>query len=148
MASKTPQEQQTTDTPAQKFHPTIFKYKCRGIFFLTSDEVGSNGVCHGIQSQLQHVRDLHPSSKEESIQNLLQDFPQQQQEQQQQESSTDSAILQVPAMIYKGVDEATTNSKKSQRLLNAIILSNNNISTMTMTNGMIGPVMELRKCGS
>ena len=78
----------------------------------------------------------------------MQDFPQQQQEQQQQESSTDSAILQVPAMIYKGVDEATTNSKKSQRLLNAIILSNNNISTMTMTNGMIGPVMKLRKCGS
>mmetsp|Transcript_15879 Transcript_15879/g.24050 ORF Transcript_15879/g.24050 Transcript_15879/m.24050 type:complete len:329 (+) Transcript_15879:41-1027(+) len=54
------------------YHPSIFRYRCRGIFSATSDEPGSNGICWGIQSKLKHVRDLPRSTEKESVNAFLQ----------------------------------------------------------------------------
>jgi len=65
-------QQNTTNLQEDTFYPTIFRYKCRGAFFATSDEPGSKGICRGIQTQLKHVRDLKRCTEQESIDIFLQ----------------------------------------------------------------------------
>lgn len=79
------------------YNPTIFRYKCRGAFSITSDEPHSHGFCRGIQTQLQHVRDLQTSTEQASLDDFLQDFV-------PHNSGGDLAnqndILDVPAMVF------------------------------------------------
>lgn len=81
------------------YYPTIFRYKCRGGFSITSDEPHSSGICRGIQTQLQHIRDLPQSTQEQSLDHFLQDYV--------PPSSSDGGvshqneILDVPAMVFQ-----------------------------------------------
>lgn len=128
------------------YQPSIFRYKCRGGFFASSEEVGSHGLCRGIQSQLQHVRDLPPAiSKEESLQTFLQSYysmssqsstdfvsmiestgnNNKNKDKQKRNGPTNSIddILQVPVIVYPTVTVTET----------ATETANNNSSTQVPT---------------
>jgi hypothetical protein len=110
-----------TPLPKPLYYPTIFRYKCRGGFFATSDEPYSNGVCRGIQTQLQHVRDLHKSTEDESVRIFLQDYvPPRQDTSQQGASSQHNEILSIPAMIYEDPKK-----KEVMKKANALLLLKN-----------------------
>eukprot|EP00548_Thalassiothrix_antarctica_P014258 CAMPEP_0194169164 /NCGR_PEP_ID=MMETSP0154-20130528/3826_1 /TAXON_ID=1049557 /ORGANISM="Thalassiothrix antarctica, Strain L6-D1" /LENGTH=424 /DNA_ID=CAMNT_0038880415 /DNA_START=116 /DNA_END=1387 /DNA_ORIENTATION=- len=49
------------------FYPTIFRYKCRGAFFATSDRPGSNGICKGIKTDFKPLYAFDKRSLKESI---------------------------------------------------------------------------------
>ncbi|CAJ1955153.1 unnamed protein product [Cylindrotheca closterium] len=55
-----------TDSSVPLYHPSIFRYTCRGKFSLDS-RVSSAGVCKGIQSKLEHVDHWRLTTKDEAI---------------------------------------------------------------------------------
>lgn len=58
----------TTGTTT-KYHPSIFRYTCRGRLTLDSMTTKNHaGICHGIQSQLEHVDHWRTTTEEEAIQ--------------------------------------------------------------------------------
>jgi len=96
------------------YYPSIFRYKCRGAFHVSSDDTGSAGVCQGIQSRLEHVRDLQRSTRDEaasaflSAANYPTDLP--------DEGDTPHAealrsLLQTQALIYNENNEDSTTKK-------------------------------------
>jgi len=66
--STSPAGEKTTPT---LYHPSIFRYTCTGKLSLDSRNGGqskaSAGVCHGIQSNLEHIDHWRLSSREEAI---------------------------------------------------------------------------------
>lgn len=54
------------DSSVPLYHPSIFRYTCRGKFTLDS-RVPSAGVCKGIQSKLEHVDHWRLTTKDEAI---------------------------------------------------------------------------------
>jgi hypothetical protein len=52
----------------QLYHPSVFRYTCRGKLSLNSDLLGSAGTCRGIQSHLEHVDNWTLVTREEAIQ--------------------------------------------------------------------------------
>eukprot|EP00537_Pseudo-nitzschia_pungens_P002213 CAMPEP_0172364704 /NCGR_PEP_ID=MMETSP1060-20121228/7758_1 /TAXON_ID=37318 /ORGANISM="Pseudo-nitzschia pungens, Strain cf. cingulata" /LENGTH=486 /DNA_ID=CAMNT_0013087761 /DNA_START=170 /DNA_END=1631 /DNA_ORIENTATION=- len=61
----------TTTTTTTLYHPSIFRYTCTGKLSLDSRNGGqskaSAGVCHGIQSKLEHIDHWRLSTREEAI---------------------------------------------------------------------------------
>ena len=53
------------------YHPSIFRYTCTGKLSLDSRNGGQNkasaGICHGIQSNLEHIDHWRPSTREDAI---------------------------------------------------------------------------------
>mmetsp|Transcript_11305 Transcript_11305/g.17490 ORF Transcript_11305/g.17490 Transcript_11305/m.17490 type:complete len:319 (-) Transcript_11305:140-1096(-) len=100
------------------YYPSIFRYKCRGAFHVSSGDTGSAGVCQGIQSRLEHVRDLQRSTRDEaasaflSAANYPTDLP--------EEGDTPHAealqsLLQTQALIYDEHNkEESTNTKRHE----------------------------------
>lgn len=54
------------DSVVPLYHPSVFRYVCRGKFSLDS-RVPSAGVCKGIQSKLEHVDHWRLTTKDEAI---------------------------------------------------------------------------------
>jgi len=55
-----------SDSSVPLYHPSIFRYTCRGMFSLDS-RVPSAGVCKGIQSKLEHVDHWRLTTKDEAV---------------------------------------------------------------------------------
>mmetsp|Transcript_28185 Transcript_28185/g.39651 ORF Transcript_28185/g.39651 Transcript_28185/m.39651 type:complete len:316 (-) Transcript_28185:103-1050(-) len=97
------------------YYPSIFRYKCRGAFHASSDDTGSAGVCQGIQSRLEHVRDLQRSTRDEaasaflSAANYPTDLPD---EGDAPHAEALRSLLQTQALIY---DEHKEDSTKTER---------------------------------
>lgn len=72
--SKISRSNSTTSSPSSDtplYHPSIFRYTCTGKLSLDSRNGGqsksSAGVCHGIQSNLEHIDHWRLSTREEAI---------------------------------------------------------------------------------
>lgn len=114
-----PRSRNPETSPAHpKFSPSIFHYKCYGAYHASTDRhYGPEGVCRGIQSRMEHVRDLHPATREEAINVFCQavDYPPEQQDSSQGEPHTHEtlqALLQSQALIY---DEETENLNQTDK---------------------------------
>lgn len=67
--SKTTPPSSSSSSSATKYHPSIFRYTCRGRLVLDSTTTQHHaGICHGIQSQLEHVDHWRTTTEEEALQ--------------------------------------------------------------------------------
>ena len=58
----------TTTGGEQLYHPSIFRYNCRGKLDVTTTTPNSAGTCWGVQSQLEHVDHWRLVTRQEAIQ--------------------------------------------------------------------------------
>jgi hypothetical protein len=70
-SSKQQQQKSAAITSSSLYHPSIFRYTCTGRLSLDSRNGGnskaSSGVCHGIQSNLEHIDHWRLSTRDEAI---------------------------------------------------------------------------------
>ena len=128
---KSARQLQKPDLLTTVYQPSIYRYTCRGAFFLSSedDAKGKNekreGTCRGIRSQIEMLQDLEKNTRAGAIKNFtyMTDY-----ELDESESGLDQqtkSIVVSPALIYKDDDEggavADPNTgkiaKKNQQLL-------------------------------
>lgn len=122
MPTHIPLQQYQEHRKAAIYQPSIFRYNCRGRFFASSDDPGSNGICHGIQSQLQHVRDLHPTvSKEECLQTFLRRYYRNP----TAPYNSIEDVLEVPAILYPIVTQPEPESRTATATPTATATANN-----------------------
>jgi hypothetical protein len=51
----------------QVYHPSVFRYHCYGRLQLSTDRNGSEGLCHGMATRIEHVRDLQRSTRQQAL---------------------------------------------------------------------------------
>jgi len=102
------------------YQPSIYSYNCRGAFFLSSEERGSEGRCRGLKSRLQLLADLDPSTREDAIKSFtyMTDYELDEDDSDPASSSLNQktkSILVSPALIYKedGTAAATSSAGAS-----------------------------------
>lgn len=87
---------------ATLYQPSIYSYKCRGAFFLSSEDHGSEGTCRGLKSRLKLLSDIDPDTREGAIKNFtyMTDYELEEADANSLNQKTKS-ILVSPALIYK-----------------------------------------------
>ena len=89
-------------TDATIYHPSIYSFKCRGAYRLSSDDLNREGVCNGLRSRLELLADIEPGSRENSIKSFtyMTDYDLDESDANSLNQKTKS-ILVSPAIIYK-----------------------------------------------
>lgn len=87
------------------YAPSIYSYKCRGGFFLSSEDHGSEGVCRGLKSRLELYSDMNTTTREAAIKDFtfMTDYELDETDANSLNQKTKS-ILVSPALIYKDKD--------------------------------------------
>lgn len=90
----------------QVYHPSVFRYHCYGKLQLSTDRHGSEGLCQGLASRIEHVRDLRLSTRRQALDAFapipsieLSDYDIQHYDKGLQK------ILERNAMVYENVDK-------------------------------------------
>jgi len=107
-------EASTRTEAAPVYSPSIYTYKCRGAYFLSSDQQGSEGVCRGLRTRLELLSDMESNTREAAIKDFtyMTDFEIDEDEANTLNQKTKS-ILVSPAIIY---EEKTSSDEQSPKL--------------------------------
>jgi hypothetical protein len=97
------------------YHPSVFRYHCYGILKLSSDLEGSEGICQGLATSMEHVRDVRPSTRQQAIDaivpfpppDLVSDFQYKDKELQK--------MMERDALIYDEVKEKSNSHTKANQ---------------------------------
>jgi hypothetical protein len=106
------------------YHPSIFRYTCRGHLSLDSRQKYAPGVCRGLQSQLQHVEHWQLASADEAVQVF------------QQKSALGDHAAEDDATNGSDSDAATAQAVQAIYLSNVLVypLKSTPTNTPTATN--------------
>ena len=91
-----------TNTATNIYHPSIYSFKCRGAYRLSSQDLNREGVCHGLRSRLELLADIEPGSRDNAIKSFtyMTDYDLDESDANSLNQKTKS-ILVSPAIIYK-----------------------------------------------
>jgi hypothetical protein len=103
-------------TDTNVYHPSIYSFKCRGVYRLSSEDLIREGVCNGLRTRLELLADIEPGTRESAIKNFtyMTDYDMDESDASSLNQKTKS-ILVSPAIIYK--EQGTEAAKQSTPLL-------------------------------
>ncbi|EEC51254.1 predicted protein [Phaeodactylum tricornutum CCAP 1055/1] len=84
------------------YHPSIYRFYCRGAYFAHSKDKGSQGTCRGIKSRLELLSDMEMSTRADAIKNFtyMTDYELEDGNANDLNEQTKS-ILVSPALVYR-----------------------------------------------
>jgi len=98
------------------YHPSVYRYRCYGKLQLTSDLPGSEGVCRGFATHLEHVRDIRPSTRRQAIDAFAPIPPPEMADTFQHTDKELTRIMERDAMIYEeNKNELQETTQKQER---------------------------------
>jgi len=102
------------------YHPSIYTYTCRGGFFLSSEDHGSEGTCRGLRTRLELLTDMETDTRDGAIKNFtyMTDYELDEDDANSLNQKTKSILIS-PALIYKDkpVKENTDKSADASVIL-------------------------------